>query len=361
LILLGFAQQPSQDTDRLHTLLSRPQIRADLVRVGVADSSDLAALYLFGGQRVEHLASKGSANTDDNAHIELVGPFHYYQLGQEANRAKIDQQFLGYAAQELATGNHLIREFKNVDPHAMMLDVGRFYLDHNQGPWAMVFINESLKLRETARGHYLKGRVLSSLSSYMATARPDAKGNAEQIMGYAVQEFEKSAKLDPSSESAQLSRFELGAAYYKKGLTHQAVEQYEAILQVDPVSYEANANIGALYLQNGNLKEALKAYQRALKTHAQDPEVYFKLGLIYSRLSQYQPAIDAYEEALKLSPAYLDAHFNLARVYELTQQPQKALQHYSRFLELAPPAKDFDVQRKVVEVKLHELERNGIR
>ncbi len=359
LVLLGFTQEPRLDPDRLHSLLSRPQIQEDLNRIGVTNPSDLVALYLFGGQQVNHLASKASTNTDDNAYIELVGPLHYYQMGPEANRAKIDQQLLMYATQELETGGHLIKKFRNADSHEMLLDVAGFYLENNQGPWAMVFVNSSLKLRETARGHYLKGQVLLSLAGYMALARPDDKVSREQIMAYALQEFQKTLQIQPSPELAQLSRFELGVIYYKKGQTEQAAEQYKAILREDPLSYEANANLGAIYLQEGKLKEALKTYQGALRTHAQDQEVHFKLGLIYSRLSEYQPAINAYEEALKLSPTYLDAHFNLARVYELTHHPEKALEHYTRFLELAPQVKDYAVEREVVQAKLRQLAGTG--
>ncbi len=359
IILLGSTQEPGIDPDRIKALLSRPQISADLNRIGILDPYDLMSLYLFGSGQVESFTAKAVANTDDNAYIELFGPMHYYVASSQGNNTGIDQKILLHVAQEIESGTHPLMRLPNTDPSQALLDVAQVHLKNNQNPWALLFVNESLKIGDTARGHYMRGQLLESLASYMGLTRPEDKKSRDQIIVQAIREFQTALQGRPTPQVAQLTRFELGAIFLKMGLMDEAAAHYEAILKEDPTSYEANANLGAIHLQKGNLSEALREYQKAIKTHPQDPEVLFKLGLIYSRQAQYEPAIKYYQEALENAPDHLDAHFNLARVYELTHHPEKALEHYTRFLELAPQVKDYAVEREVVQVKLRQLAGTG--
>jgi spermidine synthase len=360
-LLLGFKDAPSLDLERIQDALNQPNISNDLKRVRVQDPYDLLSLYLIGGESVKLLLAEAVSNTDDNAYIEFFGPRHFYASRPDQVRTTTETALLGFFINEIRAGQLPFSKLPEMEADTLFLKLADACLKNDRGPCAITYAEQSLKYRETAEGHYIRGKILLSLLDYMESAAQDQVADAQQrekLLTEIVTTFQKALELNPA---ISLARFELGRIYFKRGDLNAAEDQYLAILKQDSNSYEAHVNLGAIYLRKGKLQQGLDEYQKVLPLHPQDPEIYFKMGLIYARMTQFEKAIQAYETTLNLTPTHPEAHYNLALASELTGQPEKAVIHFQKFLELAPSDTTYASYRRVAEDQLKRLNTKEIK
>ncbi|MCI0529345.1 MAG: tetratricopeptide repeat protein, partial [Nitrospira sp.] len=292
------------------------------------------------------------------------GPRHFYASNPTQVREATGQMLFSLFASELRGGNLSFMAGQEDNRGTFLLKLAQACLKNGRGPFALAYADQSLKERETAEGHYIRGKILLTLLEYLEAANPElasgtvnggikaAMEQREKILGETKATFTKAIQID---STATMARFELGKLQFKSGNLNAAKEQYLTILKQDPNSYEAHVNLGAIYLQQGKLDQALPEYQRVLPLFPQDPEIHFKLGLIYAKRAQYGLAMQAYEKTLSMIPNHTEAHYNLALVAELLGDPEKAEIHFNKFLELAPVSTPYASYRKVAENQLKRL------
>lgn len=97
------------------------------------------------------------------------------------------------------------------------------------------------------------------------------------------------------------ARLDLAEAYLSRGEIGEAIEQYVAVLDIDPRSPEAHARLGALLFQAGRPREALHEVDRALELDPSYPEALYHRGVILLR------GLNRPEAAARAFRAYLDA------------------------------------------------------
>lgn len=154
----------------------------------------------------------------------------------------------------------------------------------------------------------------SDLSRYNLGLALLEKGESDQAIKQAIQEFQTAVSLNPKEDRAYHNLgmaylalnspdlaighfqtalklrpnraetyFGLGFAYMKKGLTDKAVEQYRKGLKLKPNDVQARRNIGHAFLAKGMTKEAIEQYQTALKIEPKNADIYNDLRKIYSK------------------------------------------------------------------------------
>ena len=90
-------------------------------------------------------------------------------------------------------------------------------------------------------------------------------------------------------------------------------------------------NDGNALGREGRYKEAIQRYEAALQIDPNDASVYNNMATAYKNLGRLSEAEATYRRALEADPAYYRAHFRLACVQVLqgkTQDAQAALQEY---------------------------------
>ena len=105
------------------------------------------------------------------------------------------------------------------------------------------------------------------------------------------------------------ARLDLAEAYLSRGDVEAAIEQYVAVLDVDPRNPEAHVRLGALLFRAGRPQEALGAVNRALELDRSYPEALYYRGLILLQgLDRPGPAEEALRAYLEVAPfgAYRD-------------------------------------------------------
>ncbi|MDD5584950.1 MAG: tetratricopeptide repeat protein [Candidatus Omnitrophica bacterium] len=136
---------------------------------------------------------------------------------------------------------------------------------------------------------------------------------------------------------------EYALVYYKRGRAHerkkhidQALSDYRAAIEYDPVCLLAYYGSGELYMQKGNLDRALEQYQKIVEIDSRQPHAYNNIGLAYMQKEDYAKAVPCFTKAIELDPDFVNAHHNRAMAYLSRRNYYDALLDLDKEVELMP-------------------------
>jgi len=148
-----------------------------------------------------------------------------------------------------------------------------------------------------------------------------------------------------------LAHHNLGVALAGEGRFAEAIEQYQAALQIEPDAANVETDYGNALARSGHTPEAIAHYQAALRVLADSPIIHNDLANALAATPGRVPeAIREYQTALRLEPDYEEARNNLAQVqsngaeieYNLgvdaakSSKPEEAIAHFEEALRLKP-------------------------
>lgn len=129
-------------------------------------------------------------------------------------------------------------------------------------------------------------------------------------------------------------------AYLNLGLTHVALEQYDAAeaayrnaLRLNESYPEAWYNLGLAQMKRGRRDQAAKSFRTAIKHDPRYAHAWFNLAVLYAREGRDNEAIEAYRQALAVRPDYPQARLNLAVRYARQEKHDDAIREYRALLE----------------------------
>jgi Flp pilus assembly protein TadD len=93
-------------------------------------------------------------------------------------------------------------------------------------------------------------------------------------------------------------------------------------------------------------QEAVDAFQAALELDTKDWTTHKNLGTALQKSGRFQESIDAFEAALRLNPRAIEIYNDLANSYVKMNQRQTAMAVLQKGLELARAAGDTENVRK---------------
>src|SRR5579864_1932299 len=135
----------------------------------------------------------------------------------------------------------------------------------------------------------------------------------------------------------------LGALTYRQARVYHDIETlWEDVLSRNPGSWLAHHSLGNWLANQGREREAVEHYQAAVELKPDDFQVYNNLGLMLSHLGQDEDAFANFERALAIKPDYVLARENLVSQYKrlgrllLGSEDADARRYYVRVTELAP-------------------------
>ncbi|CAE7525497.1 unnamed protein product [Symbiodinium sp. CCMP2592] len=106
-------------------------------------------------------------------------------------------------------------------------------------------------------------------------------------------------------------------AYYKRGLSQDALGQNEAAIQDCDEAIRMNTEDadafhlrGATKSQLGQDEAAIQDYDEAVRLHPEHADAFNYRGVSKSKLGQQEAAIQDYDEAIRLNPEYAESFDN---------------------------------------------------
>ncbi len=171
----------------------------------------------------------------------------------------------------------------------------------------------------------------------------------------AIQQYQAALQIVPNAANVQT---DYGNALAKSGRIPEAIAHYEAALRVlpdSPITHNDLAN--ALAATPGSVPEAIAEYQTALRlkpdyeearnnlaqVQSNAAEMQYNLGIDLARSRKPEAAIPHFEEALRLKPDYVDAHNNLGVVLAGAGRVEEAISHFEAALRIDPNSADAHV------------------
>lgn len=150
------------------------------------------------------------------------------------------------------------------------------------------------------------------------------------------------------------------SVYNNMGLMHQASHNYlEAIkvfrqaTYINPNYDKAHNNLGTALMGAGQDPEAGREFNRALELNPKNSEAMTNLAILARKSGNIDQAKTLYLRALQVNQSSPQTHYNLAMIYEEQGEFGKAIEHFKKFLNLGSgsyPEIARDVEKKVEEL-----------
>jgi protein O-mannosyl-transferase len=147
----------------------------------------------------------------------------------------------------------------------------------------------------------------------------------------------------------------LGNAHRRAGRDDEAIAAFEKSLAIRPHP-RTLSNLGAVHRKQGKIDASLAAYGRALEIDANSKEAHFGLGIVLAGQGKLAEAEREYRRAVEIDPSYGEAHTNLGSLLLKRGRTAEAEQEYRLALAADPFIADTHYNLGVL---LGKLGRNG--
>lgn len=163
--------------------------------------------------------------------------------------------------------------------------------DRRQRAFNTVFHNNGLALIEAHRG------------------RAEA---ALELVTNGIAELDRDLGHDQHSLHRSVLRHNRGTVLAGLGRHEEALEEFRAVIAVDPHYPEYHFDLGNLLRLMGREQDALAAYETALRLGPPFPEVYYNRGDVRNSAGDVEGALADFSYVLVLDPSFLNAYVNRA-------------------------------------------------
>ncbi|MBK5291588.1 MAG: tetratricopeptide repeat protein [Acidobacteriia bacterium] len=125
-------------------------------------------------------------------------------------------------------------------------------------------------------------------------------------------------------------------AYAGAGRLREAIEEFQAVLRIEPENFNAHANLISLHAQSGDWKEATTHYQTAARLKSSDAVIHLDYANVLAAQGQMAEAARAVEKSIQANPALAGAHRLLADLSAVLGDRRRAEAEYRNALASQP-------------------------
>lgn len=151
----------------------------------------------------------------------------------------------------------------------------------------------------------------------------------------AIAAYREALDLEPGLEGAHLQIAILLLTHSPEpGSWHEALQELNAELQVNPGSAEAEYEIGEVYRKHGQPQKAVQALQRSMQLDPSATPTRISLAKALRQLGRRTDALALLQSAERRNPADPAVHFLLAQLYTETGNTSQAERERAAFERL---------------------------
>ncbi len=125
-----------------------------------------------------------------------------------------------------------------------------------------------------------------------------------------------------------------GSAFYKKGLSDKAIEDFDKAIALDPSYYEAYNNRGTVFLKLGLIDKAIADYDKTISINPGHAAPYVNRGKAYFLMGRYVKSEDDFNKAISLNQDYAVAYLNRGTLFFVTGNISHAISDFQKACEL---------------------------
>src|SRR3989339_557570 len=200
------------------------------------------------------------------------------------------------------------------------MNMGMFYYNIGDFQKALKYLNYSIELNPDE----MDTKNLAATVYYAIGDYKKATGLFEEVLKSKKYTYHKAPFMT------------IGLMYKLKGNYKKAVEYFNKVIEIDPLSASAYTNIGEIYDGIGNLDKAIKYYEKSVNINPDDFIPYNSLGILYGQKGMYDKAMKNLKRAKKIKPQSADIYFNIGYIYFLTQKYEESFNIMQNVLSIDP-------------------------
>ena len=148
----------------------------------------------------------------------------------------------------------------------------------------------------------------------------------------AIDHYQATLQINPKDAQAY---YDWGIALAAQKKWAEAVAQYERALEIRPDYFEAHNNLGYALINQGNPDEAIKHFERALQINPNHARAHLNLGNVLAAQGRLPEAVEHYQRALQIKPDYTLAYVNLGNALGREGKLSEAADNFQRAAALA--------------------------
>lgn len=145
-------------------------------------------------------------------------------------------------------------------------------------------------------------------------------------------------KIDPNLKRKERIEqlYNLGWIAGSGGNFPLAINQFKAVLKLDPGHIGATHDYGLALAKTGKLRQAIELFHRVLELNPEYSEAYFNLSTAYYRMEQPDLGLEYLEKCLEINPNHNKALLRRGELAELRGEIRIATQTYIQYLKIYP-------------------------
>jgi tetratricopeptide (TPR) repeat protein len=178
----------------------------------------------------------------------------------------------------------------------------------------------------------LEARKLLGRIYLRSLGDPQAGSQSQEMLKLAIEQFEAIIRIQPKSVDDRLL---LGRLYRLNNELLKAENEFKTAVQLQPQGEDAVTSLAYLYNEEGDSKRAIEVLSRIPEAQ-RTSKVYAALGYSYEQLKQYKQAIAAYKKSVELDQDNLDSMRGLAQNLMNDGQTEAALAQYTLIADADP-------------------------
>lgn len=229
----------------------------------------------------------------------------------------------------------LVEACKDIPDNADCLyELGAFLSEHGNMPQACDCYKRVYDLNsDYPRIKLLLGSALIRIQQW-----PDAIKYLEEALKTELTDLDRARALNSLGEAHMNNLNPEDPEGNKKELT-EALEKFNASLEINEYDYVPKGNIAMSYIRLGNIPEALKIAEEALKKYPNQARLYVIKGIAQG-VSDDPEAVKSFEKAIELNPKDPELWFHKAHYYVRAQNFGLAMEVFKEGIKRHPDAPD---------------------
>jgi tetratricopeptide (TPR) repeat protein len=121
--------------------------------------------------------------------------------------------------------------------------------------------------------------------------------------------------IEKEPERVPFAYINRGIAFEKTGQMKEAIEDYNRVIALDPLYFEAYNNLGVLYGQNELFDKAIEYFNKSVGIDPTYVDAYVNRGIAYALSGRYDSALEDFNKAVLLDQNSAEAYFNRGNLY----------------------------------------------
>ena len=147
-------------------------------------------------------------------------------------------------------------------------------------------------------------------------------------------QYSKAVKMNPQSVNL---KYKIGKLFLKKGLPHEAVKEFNSVIEQDPDFALAYEGLGQALFQVNDFTASEHALLKSIELDERLWSAHNLLGIIYDRNLNFDEAISRYQAAIALNDRNGSLYNNLGMSYFYKGELDKAVPAFGNALALSDP------------------------